>query len=95
MTKRKIVETTEEYNDDGKLIRKTTVETTEDDETPILWPTYPIYPTYPNAPWSILPTTYPDVTWQDLPISVTTTTYYRGSDKYETDSNDDSSEMTE
>ena len=54
MIKRKIIETTEEYNDDGKLIRKTTIETTEDDETPI---SYPYYPIYPN------PTTWPLVTY--------------------------------
>lgn len=47
MTKRKIVEVVEEFNDSGKLIRKTTTETTEDDDTNY----------YPN--WAVAPYTYP------------------------------------
>lgn len=56
MIKRKIVETVEEYDANGKLVRKTTTETEEDDTAeyqPYTYPVYP-YPTYPLQP-SILP----------------------------------------
>lgn len=48
MIKRKVTEVVEEYNDSGKLIRKTTTETTEDDDTPTSTnPYYPLW-SYPT-----------------------------------------------
>lgn len=45
MVKRTIKETVNEYDSDGKLIKQTITETTEDDDT-IYYPSYPIqYPT--------------------------------------------------
>jgi hypothetical protein len=43
--------TIEEYNDEGKLIKKTTTETEEESVYPIVYPYYPSYPIYPNNPW--------------------------------------------
>lgn len=46
MIKRKITETVEEYDKDGKVVRKTTTETEETDETPVQR-TYPFAPLLP------------------------------------------------
>lgn len=40
MIKRRIVETIEEYDDTGRIVKKTTTETTEDDDTAYV-PYYP------------------------------------------------------
>lgn len=54
MTKSKIIETTEKYDKDGKLVEKITrEETTEDDETRLY--TAPIIP---SNPWAV-PTPVP------------------------------------
>ena len=50
MTKRKTVEVIEEFDDSGKLIRKTTTETTEDEDTNYSY----------NPWWSVAPYTYPN-----------------------------------
>jgi hypothetical protein len=54
MIKRKTIETVEEYDANGKLTRKVTTETNEDDNSPQV----PYVPTYPNWWW-----TYPQVTY--------------------------------
>jgi hypothetical protein len=48
--KRKIIETTKEYNEQGKLIREITTETTEDDTTEYI-PYYPYYPRTIQPTW--------------------------------------------
>lgn len=58
MIKRKTVETIEEYNEKGELIRKTVTETTEDDSSE---PT-PSYPWWWNQP-TTAPYTPPYVTY--------------------------------
>jgi len=64
MTRAHIVETVEEYNAEGKLIRKTTTETTEESDAKDHWYPYAI-PTIPNdngaTPWWA---TYPPNLWQ-------------------------------
>lgn len=42
MIKRKVIEIVEEYNETGELIRKTTTETTEDDDAKVQWYPYTI-----------------------------------------------------
>lgn len=44
MTKRTIKETIREFDENGKVVRETVIETTEDDNT-TYWPYYPNYPT--------------------------------------------------
>lgn len=53
MIKRKTVETTKEYDTEGRLIKETVVETTEDDDS-VYYPfiTNPCVPT----PWGSTPT---------------------------------------
>ena len=53
MIKRKTVETTKEYDADGRLIKETVVETTEDDDS-VYYP-YTVNPCTP-APWWSTPT---------------------------------------
>lgn len=76
MIKRKIVETVEEYDANGKLVRKTTTETEEDDTTESYPHTYPAYPcpTYPLQPITLpiqpieitgTGTKYPEITWSN------------------------------
>jgi len=43
MAKRKVIETIEEYDGDGKLTKKTTIETTEGDDA-VCFPSYPTFP---------------------------------------------------
>jgi hypothetical protein len=58
MIKRKTIETVEEYDANGKITRKVTTETTEDDEgsnlsTPWWWGIYPPYnPNYPQVTYT-------------------------------------------
>lgn len=52
MIKRKTIETIKEYDENGKLIRETVTETTEDDNNTY----YPYQPYYPTTPYS--PVTY-------------------------------------
>lgn len=49
MIKRTIKETVREYDADGKIVRETVTETTEDDDT-IYFPSVPIYQE-PVKPW--------------------------------------------
>lgn len=51
MIKRTIKETVSEYDSDGKLVRQTVTETTEDDDTMY----YPTYTPYPYATPSVTP----------------------------------------
>ena len=63
MIKRKVVEVIEEYNDAGKLIRKTTTETTEDDDVKVQWVPYtnPNYTPNDYSPyWGIYPPSCPN-----------------------------------
>ena len=73
----KTITVTEEYDKDGKLIKKTTI-TEEDVDKPItIIPSYPYYPNW----WDWKPS------WITYPITTTTTTgttstyIYHGSDK--------------
>jgi hypothetical protein len=65
MVKRKIIETAKEYDAEGRVIKETITETTEDDDTNYV-PYYPTYPVYPTAPepwkpcWYYNPTTTSD-----------------------------------
>lgn len=69
MIKRKIVETVEEYDANGKLVRKTTTETEENDTTeyqPYPCPTYPLQPSIlPNQPIEITCTKPFEITWSN------------------------------
>lgn len=52
MTKTHTVETIEEFNDEGKLIRKVTTETTEESDATDRW--YPsTVPTYDPRKWEV------------------------------------------
>lgn len=58
MTKRTIIETVREYDEDGNLVRETVTETKEDDDTvhflsPVQTPQ--ITPGAPNPWWGIFP----------------------------------------
>jgi hypothetical protein len=71
MIKTRTIETVEEFNDDGKLIKKTTTETTEENDAKENW-----YPTG-NPNWWTYPNPYqPTVTYTggtvDVPLTVTT-----------------------
>ena len=50
MTKRHVVETVEEYDDNGKMTRKTITETDEEDNSKYTWNyPYPVYTPNPDA----------------------------------------------
>ena len=79
MTKTHTVETIEEFNDEGKLIRKTTTETTEESDAKERW--YPAYdrPNEYKPWWGTCPQDYhaePAVTRYagtgDVPLRTTT-----------------------
>lgn len=52
MTKTRTVETIEEFNNEGKLVRKTTTETTEESDATDRWYPYTI-PTYDPNQWKV------------------------------------------
>lgn len=55
MIKRTIKEIVREYDEDGKLLRETTTETTEDDDT-VYFPSFNSNPYTPSPWWSTEPT---------------------------------------
>ena len=54
MTKRTIVETTREYDENGNLTRETVTETKEDDDTAFF--PYPVQAPFPSQFWPYEPT---------------------------------------
>lgn len=54
MTKTHIVETVEEYNAEGKLIRKTTTETTEESDAKDHWYPYTVPYFTPSDKWTVV-----------------------------------------
>jgi hypothetical protein len=50
---KKVITSTKEYDNEGKLIKETTTtETFEEYPNTIIWnPSYPVYPVYPQQPW--------------------------------------------
>ena len=73
MIKRKIVEIIEEYNEKGSLVRKTTTETTEDDDS--IANTTPYYPfwSYPGPSIQYCGNTADSVPLHDCTITCSAT----------------------
>lgn len=78
MIKRTIKETVTEYDKDGKVIRETVTETTEDDDTQFT----PFYPYSGGLTYTVDPAIYrierPEVTCQTVPLGAKTECNLRG-----------------